>query len=552
MTSDLQNSSENWKPKKDPDSIHLAGPDLLYLAFEGIVYFAAVIFLEMLMSIESVRTFFMIKPKSDLIKDEVLDSDVVDEAKRVERLDPSDPETVVYAKGVQKVYNKGGQIVPAVRNVSFGVSKGEVFGLLGVNGAGKTSTFKMLVGQNTPTAGDVSIQGYDLRHDLLDAQKYIGYTPQFDALLDFITVEEHLNLYADLKGLPPNHKKTLVEDKLTEMNLAQYRNSKAGNLSGGNKRKLSVALAMIGNPPIVFLDEPSTGMDPEARRFMWTVISNITALRKQSAVILTTHSMEEAEALSTKIAIMVAGRYKCLGTAQHLKSKFGKGFELDFKVQTPKEDELKEFMLKNGITPNTMLDTTTVQTLLTTNLKTPNLVGEITADGVGQVIYEEIRTHGAISSDIFIEWWFVETRGINLFTFLSENFEKFDLYEHFQTFFKFRIFDDSLSVGSIFNLFEDNKQKLFISEYSLSQTTLEQIFHGLANDSIRKKAHSNSLKLESISETQKPIRPRNVQIDVSGSDSDRNTMNPGEGDKKAPVKKGSYDSVPDVDIHQDN
>ena len=106
----------------------------------------------------------------------------------------------------------------------------------------------------------------------------------------------------------------LVQKKLKEMDLERFKNIEAGQLSGGNRRKLSVAIAMIGNPPIVFLDEPSTGMDPEARRFMWNVISRIATQRKQSSVILTTHSMEEAEALSTKISIQVDGNLRCIGT----------------------------------------------------------------------------------------------------------------------------------------------------------------------------------------------------------------------------------------------
>jgi ATP-binding cassette subfamily A (ABC1) protein 3 len=118
----------------------------------------------------------------------------------------------------------------------------------------------------------------------------------------------------------------LVEKQLQEMNLKKYENICAGTYSGGNKRKLSVAIAMLGNPPIVFLDEPSTGMDPEARRFMWNVINRISTLRKRSSIILTTHSMEEAEALSTRISIMVNGNLKCLGSVQHIKSKFGQVF----------------------------------------------------------------------------------------------------------------------------------------------------------------------------------------------------------------------------------
>lgn len=115
-----------------------------------------------------------------------------------------------------------------------------------------------------------------------------------------------------------------MEQKIKEMDLRKYKNICAGTYSGGNKRKLSVAIATLGNPPIIFLDEPSTGMDPAARRFMWDVINRISTMRKHSSIILTTHSMEEAEALSNRISIMVDGTLKCLGSVQHIKNKFGK------------------------------------------------------------------------------------------------------------------------------------------------------------------------------------------------------------------------------------
>lgn len=126
------------------------------------------------------------------------------------------------------------------------------------------------------------------------------------------------------------------------MGLDEYSDKLSGTLSGGNKRKLSVAMAMIGNPSIIFLDEPSTGMDPKARRFMWKIISRISTEKKQSTVILTTHSMEEAEALATRIGIMVRGNFKCIGTPQHIKSKFGKGFEIEIKIKNIKRDEIEQ------------------------------------------------------------------------------------------------------------------------------------------------------------------------------------------------------------------
>lgn len=117
------------------------------------------------------------------------------------------------------------------------------------------------------------------------------------------------------------------------MDLEDYVNIRANNLSGGNKRKLSVAMAMLGNPPLVFLDEPSTGVDPQAKRFMWNIVSKISTLRKKSAVIITTHSMEEAEALCTKMGIMVAGRFRCFGSSQHIKNKYGTGYEIEMKIR---------------------------------------------------------------------------------------------------------------------------------------------------------------------------------------------------------------------------
>ena len=131
-----------------------------------------------------------------------------------------------------------------------------------------------------------------------------------------MTVEEHLWFYARIKGIPEHLHQSIVEKAITELNLSDHRDKQAGQLSGGNKRKLSVAMATLGNPPIILLDEPSAGMDPEARRFMWTVVERISQRDKKSAVILTTHSMEEAEALSTKMGIMVRGGvFKCYGSS---------------------------------------------------------------------------------------------------------------------------------------------------------------------------------------------------------------------------------------------
>lgn len=158
-----------------------------------------------------------------------------------------------------------------------------------------------------------------------------------------MTVGEHLDYYACIKGIAKDKRVALVEKEIREMNLLEHKNKPAGTLSGGNKRKLSVAMAVLGNPPIILLDEPSAGMDPEARRFMWTVVAKISQQRKQSAVILTTHSMEEAEALSTKMAIMVKGGiFRCFGSSQHIKNKYGTGYEIEVKIRKLSSGDIKK------------------------------------------------------------------------------------------------------------------------------------------------------------------------------------------------------------------
>ena len=151
---------------------------------------------------------------------------------------------------------------------------------------------------------------------------------------------EHLEIYATLKGVSSMIQTRLIQKAIVDMDLSDYTHVRANNLSGGNKRKLSVAMAMLGNPPLVFLDEPSTGVDPQAKRFMWNIVSKISTLRKKSAVIITTHSMEEAEALCTKMGIMVAGEFKCFGSSQHIKDKYGTGYEIEVKVRSLSEAEM--------------------------------------------------------------------------------------------------------------------------------------------------------------------------------------------------------------------
>ena len=175
----------------------------------------------------------------------------------------------------------------------------------------------------------------------------IGYCPQTNHLFESLSVWQNIDYFAQLKGIAEVERKKLVSDVLQRLDLVQYQDRQAGALSGGNKRKLCVAIAIIGSPPIILLDEPSAGMDPESRKFMWQVVERI-ASEKTSAVVLTTHSMEEAEALSQKMGIMVhGGVFKCFGSALHIKEKYGTNYIIEFKVCQPDKEMLIE--LANGV-----------------------------------------------------------------------------------------------------------------------------------------------------------------------------------------------------------
>uniref|UniRef100_A0A3B3IKP6 ATP binding cassette subfamily A member 12 n=1 Tax=Oryzias latipes TaxID=8090 RepID=A0A3B3IKP6_ORYLA len=204
----------------------------------------------------------------------------------------------------------------------------QCFGLLGVNGAGKTTTFKMLTGDVSPSDGSAHIRDWDGRLvDIMECRKqgiYIGYCPQVDALDELLTGEEHLYFYARIRGIPKREIDGMVNYLLKRLELNYYRKIITDGYSCGTRRKLSTALALIGHPQILLLDEPSSGMDPRTKRHLWKIISE--EVKGKSAVVLTSHSMEECEALCNRLAIMVKGQFRCLGSLQHIKNRFGSGF----------------------------------------------------------------------------------------------------------------------------------------------------------------------------------------------------------------------------------
>ncbi|NXH24253.1 ABCAA protein, partial [Myiagra hebetior] len=229
----------------------------------------------------------------------------------------------------------------AVKNISFCVKKGEVLGLLGPNGAGKSTAIKMITGETTLTAGQVLMKRGDGGGSQLQEQApaFLGYCPQEDPLWLDLTLQQHLSIYGAVKGLRREDAAAAVDRIVNALQLQDYLNKKVRKLPAGITRKLCVALSMLGNPAVLLLDEPSTGMDPNGQRRVWKTIRD--ALKtKESGAILTTHYMEEAEAVCDRVAILVAGQLRCIGSIQYLKNKFGKGYLLEIKVKDPESSDV--------------------------------------------------------------------------------------------------------------------------------------------------------------------------------------------------------------------
>ena len=208
--------------------------------------------------------------------------------------------------------------------------EGQIFALLGHNGAGMTTCISMLTGMLKSSMGSATVYGYNLfNEDIEDVRKFMGVCPQHNILFDLLTPSEHLSIFYDFKGTAiqtgQRSKKDEIEKLLKDVGLWDMRSTKAKDLSGGSKRKLSVAIALCGNSKFIMLDEPTSGMDLQARRDLWDMLRSY---RKERIIILTTHYMDEADVLGDRIGIMANGKIVCLGRSLFLKKRYGVGYNL--------------------------------------------------------------------------------------------------------------------------------------------------------------------------------------------------------------------------------
>lgn len=208
----------------------------------------------------------------------------------------------------------------AVDSISFSVDKGSIFSLLGVNGAGKTTTIKMLCGLTRPTGGEAYVLSHNIHTELDEVKKLVNISPQDTSVASRLTVRENLEFIAGIYGADRKKQREKADEMIQYFHLQEVADRRAKVLSGGWQRKLSIAMALITEPQIIFLDEPTLGLDVLARRELWEVIRR---MKEKITIILTTHYMEEAESLSDKVAVMVDGRIKAMGSVEELKEQTG-------------------------------------------------------------------------------------------------------------------------------------------------------------------------------------------------------------------------------------
>jgi ABC-type multidrug transport system ATPase subunit len=546
-----------------------AGPAVIQMYICAILYFCITLFIDFAQQSVWLRQKMPGQPKCPTWKDDpdnlrhLRDADVVAEENRVVELGSyGKTETAVYVKNLRKMFRvedsdaamkKGPDGNPAkktcaqtycsccrnwccclcypppkrdiyaVRDVSLAINKGEVLGLLGANGAGKTTTFRMMCGIEVPsnaTDTDIYIGGHSIYNERNECRKLIGYTAQDNPLWVNLTVKEHLEFYARVKGVLPNQIEEVVANIIVDMDLSLYVTKRAGQLSGGNKRKLVIAMSLIGTPPVLFLDEPSAGMDPEARRNMWSIIQNVATKKKQTTVILTTHSMDECEALCSKVVIMSLGVYRCFGEIPKIKAKYGAGYDFFVKLIVPSQEQKEHarktflgvqdhyddmFLTWNDVYRRILeqvacgdiaelLGKSILQLISSKDSCFPTMARDAQKLGATGFITKEFASEQAIMErckvSVLSEWLCRAQCNVELMTWTVATFANASLLERQMAIgtVTFRISDldpDRLdegvetqrSLGTLFGFVEGVREKFKISEYAITPTTLEQIFN---------------------------------------------------------------------------
>lgn len=294
-------------------------------------------------------------------------------------------------------------------------------------------------------------------------------------------MKEHLELFGRLKGLESEPLDEAVAGVIEMLSLTKFTNKLAGTLSGGNKRKLSVGIALIGGPKILFLDEPSTGVDPVARRFMWAVISRICTRQRDCCIVLTSHVMEEVEALCTRVAVVVGGRMRCIGSNQHLKTRFGKGYCLELKLKKHDDATIAKYMQGQSTVPVTFANLS-ARCAAYGNAARSEVVNA--DDERGWAIQDAVHREGSVTAAVFVAWWLGEDDVDKLDTFIAEacaktrgsTTERIERQGRALTY----SLGGSITIAEVFSIAEAGRTECGVEEYGVTQSSLEQIFNSFA------------------------------------------------------------------------
>ena len=282
----------------------------------------------------------------------------------------------------------------------------------------------MLTGDLMPSSGNAFRGNFDLFSDLSAYRSELGYCPQFDPLLDKLTGRETLFLFGRLRGIPSRDLPHVVDQLIEMSDLKAHAHKRTETYSGGNKRKLSLAIALTANPKVILLDEPTAGVDPSARRKIWSSLSHVRSVRG-CCIILTSHSMQECENLCSRISIMVGGRLRCMGSAQQLRARYGQGFTISMKLKRNNQQDPE---------------------------------------------YEKRIAHA-----------------------ISSLFPSAVVTDRHETLLTYRVPDPRLLWSKLFEGMEQLARQFNLEDYTVSDTTLEQIFIGFARNSVRRLSSSPSL-----------------------------------------------------------
>ncbi|KFA75696.1 hypothetical protein S40288_06146 [Stachybotrys chartarum IBT 40288] len=404
----------------NPMGITYFGGPIMYLILQSVILFAILLFLDGGAAGSSFSNIFKGRSKKDAVASVPSDEELAEELNRV--VSGGTRDDGLRVKHVTKSFGN----YTAVDNVTFGIQRGEVFALLGPNGAGKSTTISLIRGDIQPSLrnSDILIENVSVIKDLAGARANLGVCPQIDAM-DQMTVREHLEFYAKIRGIPDiDHNVTAI---LRAVGLESFASRMGDALSGGNKRKLSLGISLMGNPTVLLLDEPSSGLDAAAKRVMWKTLQATVAGR---SILLTTHSMEEADALANRAGIL-ARRLLALGTPNDLRHRFGDSLHVHLvSLTAPRTSDEEMQQVINWI--QSTFPSATV---------------------------DEKTYHGQMRFSVRPSEVLAVSQGRTEDVILKENHDI-----------------SQSSIGHLVLMLEDRKAELGIGHYSVSPTTLDQVF----------------------------------------------------------------------------